>query len=549
MLKFKYKDGYFFCKSSYEKRHIPQKASWKFDKKLKCFYTKNLSHASRLMAYMGEAEKKFLKSKLIQVDQWPGGRDLVAPDGTIDYNKTGINPALKLKPHQVEPIHFVLDRNKSYLDACRGSGKTIIAAMVSNAFLENVGEKEKVVIYICPAFLQLNVEEEFKRWCPKYDVCLIDNIEYLIRDNHIIIVPDSLLSKGTVTYLLKKKLENREGLIFIDEAHRFKKEESLRSSALFGDEKREFEVGLLNLDGVKKHCFMSGTPMPNGRPIEIWPFIKHSALECVDFMTFKEFGKRYCGAYFDKKKFAFNYNGASNLKELAKKLIYPKGPFFYKIKKSALNLPAMNSQIIVVGKIPKNTTLMKLEKSVSKLGIEDTIKKTIASKKGVGEDELHIAEYRRLLGKVKVEYSAPGIKERLKEGNERMIIFCLHTEVIDMMTDELKKFDPIVIDGRISHKEKFKRAKEFQAHKGKRPLIGQIDACSLGLNLTAANTVDLFEFSYVPGDNDQCGGRANRIGQDEPVMVNYHVFKDTHDRKVIENILVKEGHINAMDVV
>ncbi len=82
---------------------------------------------------------------------------------------------------------------------------------------------------------------------------------------------------------------------------------------------------------------------------------------------------------------------------------------------------------------------------------------------------------------------------------------------------------------------------EFQKNPKRRLLIGNIEACGLGFTLTKATRVLFVEFSWVDGQNGQASDRAHRIGQNQSVLVQYVVLKDSFDRQRMETLLRKRA--------
>jgi DNA helicase INO80 len=63
----------------------------------------------------------------------------------------------------------------------------------------------------------------------------------------------------------------------------------------------------------------------------------------------------------------------------------------------------------------------------------------------------------------------------------------------------------------------------------------------LGFNLTKACRVVQVEFSWVYDENRQVFDRAHRYGQKNDVLVQYVVYKNSIDRKVIETAMRKKA--------
>ena len=65
------------------------------------------------------------------------------------------------------------------------------------------------------------------------------------------------------------------------------------------------------------------------------------------------------------------------------------------------------------------------------------------------------------------------------------------------------------------------------------------DLKGLGINLTAADTVIIYDSDWNPQQDLQAQDRAHRIGQTKPVMVYRLVTSNTIDEKIVERAAAK----------
>lgn len=487
----------FHC--SFAEREIPKRAGFRWDPDAKKWYSYDLAAAVRLREYSDNAAKSFLNRHCLQVSPWPN--PLPQPP-----------KGLALLPHQVQALQFALGRNHSYLGLDPGLGKTPVAAMIARA----TGGR---VVYICPPFLLYNVMAEFRRWGA---------------EDLIYVFPDSLLNREDTHDIIRRLGKGAWAkTIIVDEAHRFKNPESKRTQALFGKGR---------LDGLVQHfprqVYMSGTPMPN-RPIELFPVLAKAAPETIDHMDYFKFGLRFCAGR--RTDYGWDFSGASNMAELNERVIHPAGPFMLRMKKELLNLPPKIEEVFVVS-ADLSPRLAQMDKGLGEAyaNVEDLIKHQLAKADGRESGaELHTATYRRLLGVEKIKASADYIKSILDETTDAVLVFAFHKEVIAGLTEALKAHLPLVIDGSVKPEERHAKVKTFQESSAHRLVIANYVAGGIGFTMTKANRVLMVEFSWVPGDNDQAGDRAHRIGQTQSVLVQYVVYKDSLDKAVIETLLRK----------
>lgn len=494
-------NGRFFFRGPFSSRHLAVGAGFQWHNKDKRWYTDNLTVAAKLREYADESTERILSSKLIQISPWT----LPLPSPPKD---------LTLLSYQTDSIRFALERSRCYLGLPPGMGKTIIAAMVADA-------RDCHLVYICPPFLIEDVKEKFDRW----NTCRYRPL----------MIPDSQLTDQFTNELLAHP-KDRDNLLIVDEAHRFKNPEAKRTQALFGV---KGEPGIV--DQFHKHIFMSGTPMPN-RPMELFPVLSKMAPETIDDMNQWDFGREYCGGFLKQagRKRVWDFSGASNLPELRHKVVHPSGPFMLRLKKDLLDLPPKVEEVFVLS----SHMTAKLAKMDHNLGdaydsTEDAIKHQLALKAGTAGDDLHTATYRRLLGMEKVGPLTEYIENILDESNEPLLLFAYHKDVIKAFAERLSYFRPLVVTGSTPTAERLGIVKEFQSDLKRRLLIANY-MTMVGYTLTKASRGLFAEFSWVPADNSQAGDRMHRIGQRSSVYIQYAVYKNSLDKKVIE-VLLKKG--------
>jgi SWI/SNF-related matrix-associated actin-dependent regulator 1 of chromatin subfamily A len=431
----------------------------------------------------------------------------LGPMGAGRYAPKGLTPL----PHQIEAFHFAVKHLEAdracYLALDAGLGKTIVAAMLSNYF------KGATIFYVCPPFLTANTDAEFSKWC---------------FEKKLYLLPDSMIAKEKTLEAMEEAL-TPDRILIIDEAHRFKN--------LKVDSKKNWKPKRTHalLKGILPHfkraVFMSGTPIPNSRPQELWQVLLHAAPDIFG-RSFFRYGIKYCGGF--NNGFGWDFSGFSNRKEYKARLTKS---FMLRQKKDVLNLPPKVEGLLTVGEgIPP--VISKVERKILEhYSPEDLTEGKIAAREG--KDALHLATYLRLLGEYKLKYVLPYIESLLEETKENLLIFGVHKETIAKLSYALADYKPLIITGDVPKEKRQGLIQEFQENKERRVFIGNIQACGVGFTLTKATRVIFVEFSWVDGDNTQASDRAHRIGQHQSVLVQYVVLKDSFDRTRMEVLLRK----------
>ncbi len=419
-------------------------------------------------------------------------------------------------PFQLEGLRFVLARlskhRAAYLAADPGLGKTISACLLTSAFRQSKPTPLKVC-YICPPSLPANVQAEFKKWGHKNNMPVIISESDLQRrhlDDDGVWVSDIAPIKAD--------------LVFVDEVHRYKNEKALRTAGLF-------QI----LRKAKKIVFLSGTPLPNSRPVELWSIVSRYAPD-VFGREFFPYGKAFCGARkvdIGGGRMRWKFDGFTN-RALYRRRLFKS--FMCRQKKELLDLPEKREGILTLGDdIPP--IIGKLEKTVlDAFTKSDLLEGKIIS--ATGDMQLHFAKYMRLLGEEKLKHLYPFIEHLVYETKENVILFAHHKSVIEGLATFLAQMKPIVITGATPVKARHGMVQRFQNGKT-RFAIMNLTAGGIGWNMTNADRVLLIEPSWRDGDNVQGGDRAHRIGRKKPVLVQYVVLKDSFDAKRMSVILRK----------
>ena len=483
----------FVVACSYAERELPKKAGFRWHPNKQRWYTPSHAVAARLRDYADETAKTEISRVLLSFSPWTE---------PLSHPKS-----LKLYDFQKTAIEYGLSRNRAYLALDPGLGKTICAAVMAETL-------KKPCLYICPPFLVANTLKEFERWAPS----LLPRV-----------VPDSRLHQPkTLDSINAFVTANPDALLFIDEAHRFKNEDSRRGMHLYTFILKKFE----------RAYFLSGTPMPN-RPMELFAILSNAAPEVIDYMGKFEYGRKYCGGH--RNDFGWDFSGASNLKDLASRV---KKHFMIRMKKEDVlkELPPKTEELMVIGESLPPTTA-KMDKELLEVYSPEDLMHGIIEAKKEGET-LHLATYRRELGNAKVKPALEFLQGVLEDTDESILVFTIHKEVVRKLSEGLKRYHPYVITGETPMRLRDEYVRGFQNQKERRLFIGNILACGTGFTLTKATRVVFVEFSWTPAENDQASDRAHRIGQKGNVYVQYLVYQNSIDRAVIETIFRKRKVIN-----
>ena len=150
-----------------------------------------------------------------------------------------------------------------------GLGKTIQAIGLINL------KKYKKVLIICPASLKYNWFNELNEWLEfKVTIKIIENSKDTISKDLTISSYDMVKDK-----LLDKFKKQKYDLIVLDESHYLKNLKAKRTKNILGSYPKKKES---LCDTAAQIVLLSGTLVPSGRPIEIYPILYNLAPEIID---------------------------------------------------------------------------------------------------------------------------------------------------------------------------------------------------------------------------------------------------------------------------
>jgi len=423
---------------------------------------------------------------------------------------------LGLYPFQKKGVEFLTSQHAALLADEPGLGKTIQAICACNEL------KAKKILVVCPAIVKLNWEREIKIWLKeKLTVQALNGRKDVPRPgvNIIVVNYDLLISPS----IFKSLLATRFAVGVFDESHYLKNRKAKRTKAV------------LLKDAIASRCvykwFLTGTPILN-RPVELYPVLKAVASNTIEpYTSYEQFAYRYCDGYFDG--FQLIARGASNMDELCTRL--SKNFMLRRLKKDHLKeLPDKQYQLILLP--PAGSDVKALVKK------EFTFAKGEVRRAAVGGDGAELAVLRHILAISKVDACIEHIKGVLDE-TDKIVVYAYHTDVIARLSEALKEFGAVVIQGATTGPRRQANIDLFQENPKCRVFIGQIQAAGVGITLTAASTVIFVESSWVPGEVDQAVDRCHRIGQKDSVRVQFLVIQGSLEESMLRAIVDKKQTI------
>ena len=432
-------------------------------------------------------------------------KQLIVP---IDSLKEMKIPGLKgqLLPYQNKGVSFINQKNGRVLLADEmGLGKTIQVL----AWLQLHPELRPVVI-IVPASLKLNWQREINKWMR--DNCRTEILSGSSPHSLNTNLADIFIINYDVLPFWIGRFERIQSKVLVtDECHYFKNNNAKRTKAV------------LKLGKLIPHILaLSGTPITN-RPVEIF-----NAVNLIDSTLFPSrwgFLHKYCGA--KHNGFGWDFNGATNTKELHERLI--NSIMIRRKKKDVLKeLPDKTRSFIPI-ELNNDKEYKNAEKDFIQW-IRENKGKIAANKASNAMALTEIETLKQLAVKGKMKQVINWINDFLESG-EKLVIFAVHHFVIDMLMKEFKEI-AVKIDGSVTGINRQRAVDDFQTNRNTKLFIGNIKAAGVGITLTATSKVVILELPWTPGELEQAIDRVHRIGQENKVIAYFLLALDTIEEKI-----------------
>jgi len=418
---------------------------------------------------------------------------------------------IKKLPYQSKAVHRIEHFNgRALLADEMGLGKTVEALL----WVKEHPNRRPVII-VCPASLKwmwksfihrvLKVRCEILYGTSPPKTGLTGKHSFLIINYEILQYWTTELKK------LKPKI------LIIDEVHYIKNYKAKRTQAIRRLKKIPYIIAI------------SGTPLTN-RPAELWNVLH--LLRPDKFHDKLPFVIRYCNRKWTP--WGWDISGASHLKELHRKL--KSTMMIRRLKKDVLKeLPDKTRHII-----PLEIKREEYEEALNNF-IKWLSKKSIskANRAMKAKSLTKMGYLKRLAAELKMKPVLSWIDDFLEESDEKLVLFCIHKNIIRLLHNKYKGISTIV-DGNVSGEKRKKAIHNFQKNKRIRIFIGNIKVAGVGITLTAASSLVFVEMDFVPGNHTQAEDRIHRIGQKNAVNIYYLIAKDTIEENLCKLIQKKQ---------
>lgn len=497
-----------------------------------------------------------------------------------EENTEDTDEGLRLRSYQLEGVNWLLfnwwNKRSCILADEMGLGKTIQSMCFLRILQDNpsTGVRGPFLI-VAPLSLIGQWQSEARTWAPDLNVVLYhgsaDARDFLVKQDFY--YTDQFVTKPTAVKLKKQHVTKFHILIttyevamkdisviskirwralIVDEAHRLKNPQS----RLFS------ELGAVPRD----YCILlTGTPLANATE-ELWAllhFADKSAFASKDNFL-DQFGQLTNAEQVKELHSVLKPYLLRRVKEDVEKSLPPKEETILEVsltpvqKKFYKAIYERNTAFLHKGAKPSNSpslmnVMMELRKCCNHpylvRGAEERILKDAASQiESTGDDGANV-DWKKLFEEQLIKSSGKMVLinkllPKLFANGHKVLIFSQMVRVLDLLEDllKIKKYKYERLDGSTSSSSRAAAVDRFIRKSCQRfVMLLSTRAGGLGLNLTAADVVIIFDSDWNPQNDLQAMARAHRIGQTRAVRVYRLLTAKTYEMHMFHSASMKLG--------
>ncbi|KAH3903402.1 chromatin-remodeling ATPase ISW1 SCDLUD_001037 [Saccharomycodes ludwigii] len=515
--------------------------------KLKNGGTKGFTHRSRLSEH--DEDKELLKEETKETKEQDYEDDV---DDEIIFTESPLYINGKLRPYQIQGLNWLVSLHRHNLSGIladeMGLGKTL-QTISFLGYIRYLEKKPGPFLIIAPKSTLNNWLREFNKWTPDVDAFILqgdkEQRQNLVQDRLLACKFDVVISSYEI--VIKEKATFRKfnwEYIVIDEAHRIKNEESMLSQVI-----REFTS--------KNRLLITGTPLQNNLH-ELWALLNFLLPDIfADSTAFDEWFGGNANESVDG-----NEKTAADQDKIVKQLHAILSPFLLRRVKSDVEkslLPKKELNLYVgMSRMQKSWYRRILERDIDAVNGNSGKKETKTRLLNIMMQLRKCCNHPYLFdgaepgppfttdqhlidncAKLKV---LDKLLEKFQKEGSRILIFSQMSRLLDILEDYcyFKNYEYCRIDGSTAHEDRIEAIDEYNAPGSKKFIfLLTTRAGGLGINLTSADIVVLYDSDWNPQADLQAMDRAHRIGQKKQVKVFRFVTSNSVEEKILERATQK----------
>lgn len=448
-------------------------------------------------------------------------------------------PDEELWPFQKASVAYILRRQNALDGDAPGLGKSPTAICVANE------QRAKRVLVLCPANIRLQWVKYIRRWStmrwPYHIHAIVNGSQGVHPTAAWTICSYDLAATEAIGRALAKGTYD---LLILDEGHYLKTVDAKRTRAVFGGgENRAFDALASRAGSI---LALTGTPLPN-RPREAYTMARGLCWDSVDFMSEDRFRERFNPSQLQVKidratgrevKYVDERTGRHG--ELQSRL---RVNFMVRHEKHGPHgvMTQLKLPVFDIVHVEETGPVKQALKAESMLDIDPE------NMEGADAEVLgHVAVARRMMGVAIAPLAAQYIEMLLDGGEEKIVVFGHHIQVLDILQEKLAKYGMVRIDGRVLPARKQVLVDQFRTDPRTRVCLGNLLSMGTGtdgLQDVAAHAV-FAEADWTPGNNQQGVDRLDRGGQTRTVQADFLVARNSFSERVLATALRKNINVH-----
>lgn len=428
-------------------------------------------------------------------------------------------------------IEYALRRTNTLIGDQPGLGKTPAAICLANEM------SAKRVLVICPANIRIQWAQRIREWSTMrwpYIVHPILNSRNGVHPQaQWTIVSYDLARTEAIGKALAK---GHYDLLILDEAHYLKTVDSRRTRAVFGGGTAHLFEPLAAKSA--QILALTGTPLPN-RPREAYTLARGLCFDSIDWLSEEGFKHHFNPSMRIEKTDPatgrtriFIDERSGRHAELQNRL---RARFMIRHLKRDV-MPWLKLPVYDIIQLEETKAVKQALKAESLLDIDPE------DLEGADAEVLgHVAVVRRMMGIALAPQIADYVDMLIEGGEDKLVLFAWHIEVLDILEKRLNKFGIRRIDGRTSAVRKQKYVDDFIGDPTVRIIMGNILSMGTGtdgLQLVSSHAL-IAEPDWTPGNNIQAFDRLDRGGQTNTVQGDIFVAPGSFAERVLAGALRK----------
>ncbi|KAL2353385.1 SNF2 family ATP-dependent chromatin-remodeling factor snf21 [Cryomyces antarcticus] len=447
----------------------------------------------------------------------------------------------EMRDYQVAGLNWLISLHENGISGIladeMGLGKTLqtISFLGYLRFVESIRGPHLVVV---PKSTLDNWKREFTRWIPEINVLVLQGA----KDERHELINDRLIDENFDVCITSYEMILREKshlkkfaweYIIIDEAHRIKNETSSLAQ-------------VIRLFNSRNRLLITGTPLQNNLH-ELWALLNFLLPDV--FGDAEAFDQWFSGQGEDQDTVVQQLHKVlrpfllRRVKSDVEKSLLPKKEINLYIGMSEMQVrwyqKILEKDIDAVngagGKKESKTRLLNIVMQLRKCCNHPYLFEGAEPGPPYTTDEHLVNNAAKMIMLDKLLH-------RMKAQGSRVLIFSQMSRLLDILEDYsvMRGYQYCRIDGSTAHEDRISAIDEYNKPGSEKFLfLLTTRAGGLGINLTSADIVVLFDSDWNPQADLQAMDRAHRIGQTKQVMVFRFVTENAIEEKVLERAAQK----------